>query len=188
VDYCAGKPDPDYCEPQQRKLQTAPIVRIFGVTDSGMRLIVCLCTPREVAYVGQQESAFHSSSISLALQTGRLPLSEGENVVDKGVACFCAGNSVCAFVHGFEPYFYAKCVNSRQSPSPDDLPAVMETLNVRLLYLCQLLTAPSACMYVHTNDGIQGLQRYQALFCVSKLGPTGPSSSQHRAGLLRQLG
>jgi hypothetical protein len=38
VDYCAGKPDPEYCEPSQRHLQTVPIVRIFGVTDEGMLL------------------------------------------------------------------------------------------------------------------------------------------------------
>lgn len=42
-----------------------------------------------------------------------------------------SGNSVCAFVHGFEPYFYAKCVNSKHTPLPDDLPAITEALNVR---------------------------------------------------------
>lgn len=39
------------------------------------------------------------------------------------------GNSVCAFVHGFEPYFYVRCANSRQNMRPDDLPAFKESLN-----------------------------------------------------------
>lgn len=47
----------------------------------------------------------------------------------------CAGNSVCAFVHGFEPYFYAKCTSGRHTASPDDLPAITEALNVRTITL-----------------------------------------------------
>ena len=41
------------------------------------------------------------------------------------------GNSVCAFLHGFEPYFFCKCADSRSQLSPDDLPAFQEALNVR---------------------------------------------------------
>jgi hypothetical protein len=42
-----------------------------------------------------------------------------------------AGNSVCAFLHGFEPYFFCKCTDSRCVLSPDDLPIFKEALNVR---------------------------------------------------------
>ena len=43
-----------------------------------------------------------------------------------------AGNSVCAFLHGFEPYFFCKCSDTRCALSPDDMPAFKEALNVRL--------------------------------------------------------
>jgi hypothetical protein len=42
-----------------------------------------------------------------------------------------AGNSVCAFLHGFEPYFFCKCSDSRCLLSPDDLPTFKESLDVR---------------------------------------------------------
>ena len=44
-----------------------------------------------------------------------------------------AGNSVCAFLHGFEPYFFCKCADARAALSPDDLPAFQEALDVRRL-------------------------------------------------------
>ena len=39
------------------------------------------------------------------------------------------GNSVCAFVHGFEPYFYAEAPAG--GFSPDDCQALAAKLNVR---------------------------------------------------------
>jgi hypothetical protein len=44
-----------------------------------------------------------------------------------------AGNSVCTFLHGFEPYFFCKCSDSRVQLSPDDMPAFQEAFNVRTL-------------------------------------------------------
>lgn len=40
-----------------------------------------------------------------------------------------AGNSVCAFVHGFEPYFFCKCSDASCELSGDDLPAFQDALN-----------------------------------------------------------
>ena len=39
-----------------------------------------------------------------------------------------AGNSVCTFVHGFEPYFYVEAPNNF---SPDDCDSLAATFNVR---------------------------------------------------------
>jgi DNA polymerase delta subunit 1 len=41
-----------------------------------------------------------------------------------------AGNSVCTFLHGFEPYFFCKGSNARYQLSPDDMPVFQEALNV----------------------------------------------------------
>lgn len=41
-----------------------------------------------------------------------------------------AGNSVCVFVHGFEPYFYVEAPCA--SFSPDDCAPLAETLNVSM--------------------------------------------------------
>lgn len=41
-----------------------------------------------------------------------------------------AGNSVAAFVHGFEPYFYVEAPSA--SFSPDDCQALAAELNVRI--------------------------------------------------------
>lgn len=46
-----------------------------------------------------------------------------------------AGNSVAAFVHGFEPYFYVEAPSA--SFSPDDCQALTAELNVRIAYLTQ---------------------------------------------------
>ncbi len=40
-----------------------------------------------------------------------------------------AGNSVCAFVHGFEPYFY---VEAPPAFGPDDCDSLRSQLNVRV--------------------------------------------------------
>ena len=39
-----------------------------------------------------------------------------------------AGNSVCAFIHGFEPYFY---VEAPMGFGPDDVESLCRELNVR---------------------------------------------------------
>lgn len=41
-----------------------------------------------------------------------------------------AGNSVCAFVHGFQPYFY---IDAPRGFGPDDCDALSSQLNVRTL-------------------------------------------------------
>jgi DNA polymerase delta subunit 1 len=62
-----------------------------------------------------------------------------------GVAA--AGNSVCAFLHGFEPYFFCKCSDTRCQLSPDDMPAFQEALNVRAFAISQAANAP-----IHTRN------------------------------------
>ena len=41
---------------------------------------------------------------------------------------FCTGNSVCAFVHGFQPYFY---IEAPRGFGPDDCDSLCSQLNVR---------------------------------------------------------
>lgn len=43
------------------------------------------------------------------------------------------GNSVCVFVHGFEPYFYVEAPTA--TFSPDDCQALADLLNVSYHYL-----------------------------------------------------
>jgi len=56
--------------------------------------------------------------------------------VGRSMLC-CAGNSVCAFVHGFQPYFY---IEAPRGFGPDDCDSLCSQLNVRALpYPCQAL-------------------------------------------------
>lgn len=52
------------------------------------------------------------------------------------------GHSVCAFVHGFEPYFLVQAPDRRFSP--DDCEALRSALNVRRQLLCAL---PGWCVH-----------------------------------------
>ena len=64
-----------------------------------------------------------------------------------------AGNSVCAFVHGFEPYFY---VEAPPAFGPDDCDSLRAQLNVSTLttLLCtiaQMLLSLSHASRLHTQ-------------------------------------
>ena len=55
------------------------------------------------------------------------------------------GNSVCAFIHGFEPYFY---IEAPMGFGPDDVESLCRELNVRLqpptsISLCSAMTRSS---------------------------------------------
>ena len=52
-----------------------------------------------------------------------------------------AGNSVCGFLHGFEPYFYCQPA-ARVQITPDDVGTFQETLNVRSCPLSALAWHP----------------------------------------------
>lgn len=75
MDYCAGKPDPDFCEPSQRKLQTVPIVRIFGVTDAGTTFccacgsLICSCKPSSLQSELANWHSRHRCSPLISLRT-----------------------------------------------------------------------------------------------------------------------
>ena len=57
-----------------------------------------------------------------------------------------AGNSVCAFVHGFEPYFY---VEAPPAFGPDDCDSLRAQLNVSTLITLSCTIAQNA-LVTHT--------------------------------------
>ena len=54
--------------------------------------------------------------------------------------CAYAGNSVCAFIHGFEPYFY---VEAPPGFGPDDCDSLRQLLDVRPVSSAVLMRAKS---------------------------------------------
>lgn len=110
------------------QLKEAPILRMFGVTEHGNAwwapscLILLLLGGASVEAVG----------------SGRLHHRAGPCMPR-----FLAGNSVCTFVHGFEPYFYVEC--PRSTFSPDDCRSLKELFDVRGGAWCLCVCA---CLYV----------------------------------------
>jgi hypothetical protein len=64
------------------------------------------------------------------------------------------GNSVCAFVHGFEPYFYVEAPTA--AFSPDDCTSLVETLNVRYLSLFHFWPHVLPCLLRHWGISTSG--------------------------------
>lgn len=105
VDYSSGKPNTRY---YKSDLQEAPVLRMFGVNENGECYLLL------------------PSSINCIWAPNRQAVVEDNDIHD--FSCF-VGNSVCVFVHGFEPYFYVEAPTSNFSP--DDCVSLADTLNVR---------------------------------------------------------
>ena len=104
VDYVIGHPNR---EVHRTDLTEVPIIRMYGVTETGVRASL--------------PTTSHCLDWQLLQQCVELYLS-----VCKPCCCH-AGNSICAFVHGFEPYFY---VEAPPGFGPDDCDSLRALLNV----------------------------------------------------------
>ena len=126
---------------------TRSACRMFSTVGGGMQ---STCLPRadfqqlEVDYcAGKPDGVFCAPS-----QRGvpQVPILRMYGVT-------AAGHSVCAFLHGFEPYFFCKSSDGRCQLSPDEIPAFQETLNVRPLYAAPNW-ATHACSHAGTHAGV----------------------------------
>jgi hypothetical protein len=122
VDYALGRPNARF---YRTDLKVAPIVRLYGVTEKGAPLRPCW-------QLGNcRDSATGSSDLDC--QPGWVCLSAAM-LAQCAVTCQSsyigcrAGNSVCVFVHGFEPYFYVEA--PLQQWTPDDSEELCKLLNV----------------------------------------------------------
>lgn len=120
VDYVIGHPNR---EVHKTDLTDVPIIRMYGVTESGQQ--AC-----QLALIWYQCCMCLSSATSDTTMASFGVLLAGK--------C-SAGSSVCAFVHGFEPYFY---VEAPPAFGPDDCDSLRALLNVRLFNPCLL---PDRC-------------------------------------------
>ena len=110
VDYIIGRPNKDV---HVTDLTEVPIIRMYGVTESGTK---ARCDNVHRLCSLQLQHTVYLQVIIDAVQPIR------ESVT--------AGNSVCAFVHGFEPYFF---VEAPPAFGPDDCDSLRAQLNVSQL-------------------------------------------------------
>ena len=134
MDYYIGTPNQSV---HPTDLHETPIVRMYGVTENGeVPKMYSLC----VRHQGMPSTPQHTDS-AVCLAKPYTPLimtdkahpycfSRHIDALLEGEPPAFAGNSVCAFVHGFQPYFY---IEAPRGFGPDDCDALCSQLNVRTL-------------------------------------------------------
>ena len=133
VDYYIGTPNQSV---HPTDLQETPIVRMYGVTENGEaqdKLSLCLSSGHALQCTAHCSEVCMAKPYTPPIMTDKAHqycYSRHIHALLEGEPPAYAGNSVCAFVHGFQPYFY---IEAPRGFGPDDCDALCSQLNVRTL-------------------------------------------------------